>query len=199
MIGTTVGGYQITEKLAEGGMGAVWAARHSVMERAAVVKLLHPEYCRDPEIGQRFLNEARAAASIDDPGIVQVFDVGHLPDGRAYLVMERLGGQTLAARLRERHSAAPDRSRVPEAVNILRLIARTLMAAHANGIVHRDLKPDNIFLVPDPDVAGGERTKIVDFGIAKLATGQGAHATRAGSIFGTPAYMAPEQCADSGW
>ena len=198
MIGTTVGGYEITEALAEGGMGAVWAARHSVMDRTAVVKLLHPEFGRDPEIVQRFLNEARAAASIDDPGIVQVFDVGHLPDGRAYIVMERLGGQTLAQRLRQRQSEPPSKTRAVEAVQVLRLLARTLIAAHEEGIVHRDLKPENIFLVPDPDVAGGERTKIVDFGIAKLASSRNASVTRAGSTFGTPAYMAPEQCTDSG-
>jgi len=197
MIGTTVGGYEITEFLAEGGMGAVWVARHAVMGRGAVVKLLHPELGSDPTIVQRFFNEARAAASINDPGIVQVFDVGRLPDGRAYLVMERLVGQTLAARLRQRATEPPSRSRAVETVNILRLIVRTLVAAHAHGIVHRDLKPDNIFLVRDPDVAGGERTKILDFGIAKLTTGEGAHATRAGSLFGTPAYMAPEQCTDA--
>jgi len=197
MIGTTVGGYQITEFLAEGGMGAVWVAKHAVMERGAVVKLLHPELGSDPTIVQRFFNEARAAASINDPGIVQVFDVGRLPDGRPYLVMERLAGQTLAARLRQRATEPPSRSRALETVTILRLIVRTLVAAHAHGIVHRDLKPDNIFLVRDPDVVGGERTKILDFGIAKLTTGQGAHATRAGSLFGTPAYMAPEQCADA--
>ena len=198
MIGTTVGGYRITGHLAQGGMGAVWEAKHAVMDRSAVVKLLHPELGHDAEIVQRFVNEARAAASINDPGIVQVFDVGHLDDGRAYIVMERLGGHTLAERLRQRAAEPPSRARAVETVNVLRLIVRTLVAAHAHGIVHRDLKPENIFLVPDPDVVGGERTKIVDFGIAKLATGTGSNSTRAGSIFGTPAYMAPEQCADAG-
>ncbi len=203
MIGTTVSGYQVTGLLAEGGMGAVWAAKHPVMGREAVVKLLLPELSHNQEMVRRFFNEAKAAAQITDPGIVQVFDVGHLPDGRAYIVMERLKGQTLAQRLRDRrpaHAADPLQGiRVEETVNILRLIARTLDAAHGHGIVHRDLKPDNIFLVPDRDVVGGERIKILDFGIAKLKGQEGtqANATRAGSVFGTPAYMAPEQCSDA--
>ena len=192
MIGTVIGGYQITDRLAEGGMGAVFVARHQVMGRDAVVKLLLPELSHNEEMVRRFFNEAKAAASIQDPGIVQVFDVGYLPDGRAYIVMERLRGETLASRLRTRGL------RIDQTVHFLRLLARTLDAAHEHSIVHRDLKPDNIFLVPDKDVAGGERIKILDFGIAKLAGTQTHHATQSGSIFGTPAYMAPEQCSDAG-
>jgi hypothetical protein len=129
---------------------------------------------------------------INDPGIVQVFDVGYLPDGRAYLVMERLRGETLAQRQRSRGF------QIDQTVQLLRLIARTLDAAHSHQIVHRDLKPDNIFLVRDRDVPGGERVKILDFGIAKLANASSTmQATRAGAIFGTPAYMAPEQCNDT--
>ncbi|HTR49420.1 MAG TPA: serine/threonine-protein kinase [Kofleriaceae bacterium] len=191
MIGTTIGGYQITDRLAEGGMGAVFVAKHAVMGRDAVVKLLLPELSHNEDMVRRFFNEAKAAAAINDPGIVQVFDVGYLPDRRAYIVMERLRGETLASRLRTRGM------RIDQAVHVLRLLARTLDAAHEHGIVHRDLKPDNIFLVPDKDVIGGERTKILDFGIAKLANAGTRAATQAGSIFGTPAYMAPEQCSDS--
>ena len=192
MIGTTVGSYQITERLAEGGMGEVFIAKHAVMGRDAVVKLLKPELSHNEEMVRRFFNEARAAASINDPGIVQVFDVGYTNDHRGYIAMERLRGETLAHRLRTRGMP------IEQAVHVLRLLARTLDAAHAHGIVHRDLKPDNIFLVPDRDVPGGERTKILDFGIAKLAgAGSTQHATRSGSIFGTPAYMAPEQCSDA--
>jgi tRNA A-37 threonylcarbamoyl transferase component Bud32 len=190
MIGTNVGAYRITGLLGEGGMGSVWNATHSMMGRDAVIKFLKPELSHHEEMVRRFFNEARAAASIEDPGIVNVFDVGKLSDGRAFIVMERLRGQSLAERLRQR------RLGVEEAALLLRLLARSLGAAHANGIVHRDLKPDNIFLVADRDIPGGERTKILDFGIAKLAGGA-TMATRAGSIFGTPAYMAPEQCSDS--
>ncbi|MDX2092570.1 MAG: protein kinase [Kofleriaceae bacterium] len=198
MIGTVVGSYTLAEQLAAGGMGSVWLAKHAVMERPAVVKLLHPELGRDPELVERFFNEARAAASIQDPGIVQVFDVGRLPDGHPYLVMERLIGETLAARVRARKARALDRARLTEIVQLLRLVARTLAAAHDKGIVHRDLKPENIFVVADPDVDGGERIKILDFGIAKLAAGTPSQLTRAGAFFGTPAYMAPEQCSDAG-
>ena len=191
MIGTTVGGYQVTAALAEGGMGSVFVARHSVIGNDAVVKLLKPELSHNEEIVRRFFNEAKAAAAIGDPGIVQVFDSGYLPDGRAYLVMERLRGETLAQRLRTRGVT------LDQCVSFLRLLARTLDAAHALGIIHRDLKPDNIYIVPDRDMPGGERTKILDFGIAKLADTTTQHATRSGSIFGTPAYMAPEQCSDT--
>ena len=190
MIGTNVGGYRISALLGEGGMGSVWVATHSMMGSGAVIKFLKPELSHHEEMIRRFFNEARAAASIEDPGIVNVFDVGKLDDGRAYIVMERLRGESLADRLRTR------RLGIEEAALILRLLARSLGAAHARGIVHRDLKPDNIFLVADRDMPGGERTKILDFGIAKLAGGA-TMATRAGSIFGTPAYMAPEQCSDS--
>jgi tRNA A-37 threonylcarbamoyl transferase component Bud32 len=190
MIGTNVGGYRISGLLGEGGMGSVWVATHSMMGRDAVIKFLKPELSHHEEMIRRFFNEARAAASIEDPGIVNVFDVGKLDDGRAFIVMERLRGESLAERLRKR------RLSVEETALILRLLARSLGAAHGAGIVHRDLKPDNIFLVADRDLPGGERTKILDFGIAKLAGGA-TMATRAGSIFGTPAYMAPEQCNDS--
>jgi serine/threonine protein kinase len=191
MIGTTVGAYRITARLSEGGMGSVWTATHTVMAKDAVIKFLLPELSNDEAMVRRFFNEAKAAASIHDPGIVNVFDVGTLPDGRAFIVMEKLRGQSLSDRLRA------GRMRVENAAVVLRLLSRSLEQAHANGIVHRDLKPDNIFLVPDRDMPGGERTKILDFGIAKLAERGATMATRAGSIFGTPAYMAPEQCSDA--
>ena len=191
MIGTTVGAYRITRQLSEGGMGSVWTATHTVMGKDAVIKFLLPELSHDEAMVRRFFNEATAAASILDPGIVNVFDVGTLPDGRAFIVMEKLRGSSLTDRLRA------GRMRVEQAAVVLRLLARSLEAAHANGIVHRDLKPDNIFLVPDREVPGGERTKILDFGIAKLSERGATMATRAGSIFGTPAYMAPEQCSDA--
>ena len=198
MIGTVVHGYAVTRQLAAGGMGTVWLATHSTMERNAVVKVLHAEVARDPVLIERFFNEARAAASIQDPGIVQVFDVGRLPDGQPYLVMEHLVGETLGDRARARRDTALDRARVIETLQLLRLVVRTLAAAHAKGIVHRDLKPENIFVVRDPDVEGGERIKILDFGIAKLAGATPSQLTRAGTFFGTPAYMAPEQCTDAG-
>ncbi len=189
MLGTKVGNYSITGKLATGGMGEVYLARHDLMQRDAVVKVLRPEMSVNTEMVQRFFNEARAAAAIQHPGIVDVYDMGYADDGRAFLVMEKLRGESLAERL------AKTRVSVARAVSYVRQLAGALGAAHERGIVHRDLKPDNLFVVPDPDVVGGERIKVLDFGIAKLAEERsGSLVTAAGAVFGTPAYMAPEQC-----
>ena len=190
MLDVRVGSYRITERLARGGMGEVYLARHEIMDREAAVKLLHPELTDKRDLVDRFLNEARAAASIRHPGIVEIFDVGHV-DGRAYIVMEYLRGELLASRL------ARTRIDLDKALLLTRQIAGALGAAHACGIIHRDLKPENIFIVPDPDVVGGERTKILDFGIAKLLESQGVVHTVQGAMFGTPTYMAPEQCQDA--
>jgi serine/threonine-protein kinase len=193
MIGATVGSYVIEKKLGEGGMGAVYAARHRTLGRAAAVKVLLPQYSAAPDIVQRFFNEAKAATSIHHPGIVEVYDFGTVEDGTAYIAMELLKGETLGARA-DRGLA------LREALGIVRLICGALGAAHDAGIIHRDLKPDNVFVIPDPDVPGGERIKLLDFGIAKLtqaAAGPGSLAstkTQTGSLLGTPTYMAPEQC-----
>jgi hypothetical protein len=153
------------------------------------VKLLLPGVSQNPEIVARFFNEARAASRINHPGIVRILDVGQAPDGSAYFVMELLQGESLAARMRR--GVLP----VAKACLVARQVAGALAAAHRAGIVHRDLKPDNLFLAPDPDVAGGERAKILDFGIAKLTVdAQNLAATRTGTVLGTPYYMSPEQC-----
>ncbi len=189
MLGTLVGQYRITGAIGKGGMGAVYAAEHTLIGRVAAVKVLLPEFSQNQEIVTRFFNEARAATAIRHPGIVEIYDFGYHADGSAYIVMELLQGEPLATRMaRGRMSSAP-------ALAIARQIAGALAAAHAKGIVHRDLKPDNVFLVPDPEVPGGERIKLLDFGIAKLA-GDSPHSqkTRTGAVMGTPTYMAPEQC-----
>jgi serine/threonine-protein kinase len=143
---------------------------------------------------QRFFNEAQAATAIRNPGIVQVFDFGMIPDGRAYLVMELLEGETLTARLKRQQLD------YVECCRIGRQIAKVLQAVHTCGITHRDLKPDNLFLVPDDEVVGGQRIKVLDFGIAKLAgESQGSSLkTRTGAVMGTPTYMSPEQCRGAG-
>jgi serine/threonine-protein kinase len=189
MIGTTVGQYRITGELGRGGMGCVYAATHALIGRPAAVKVLLPELSQNQEMVTRFFNEARAATTIRHPGIVEVYDFGFHVDGSAYIVMELLGGESLAARLSRGRMASHG------ALGLIRQVAGALAAAHAKGIVHRDLKPDNVFLVPDPDVPGGERIKLLDFGIAKLAGESGlTHKTRTGAVMGTPTYMAPEQC-----
>ncbi|MBZ0235418.1 MAG: serine/threonine protein kinase, partial [Deltaproteobacteria bacterium] len=191
MIGTVVGAWKIEERLGEGGMGTVYAARHTTMGRRGAVKVLKAEMTRQPETVQRFFNEARAAAAIESPGIVDVFDMGQTADGTAYLVMELLEGESLAQRLRRTRGMAAE-----TAARLARQIAGALAAAHERGIVHRDLKPDNIFLVPDAETTAGERVKLLDFGIAKLHGELAADApvTHTGALFGTPVYMSPEQC-----
>jgi serine/threonine-protein kinase len=190
--GTAVGNYTVTELLATGGMGEVYVARHSVIGREAVIKVLRLALSSDREMVGRFFNEARAAAEIEHPGIVGIFDVGYTDDGRAFLIMERLRGEPLSDRI------ARGRIDPRVAAVFVSQLCSALGAAHAAGIVHRDLKPANIFLTPDPQVPCGERVKILDFGIAKLrADHAGSVMTQAGAIFGTPAYMAPEQCADA--
>jgi serine/threonine protein kinase len=142
------------------------------------------------KIVQRFFDEARAATRIRDPGIVTVLDFGW-HHGDAYLVMELLSGSTLTQRLGLSQMAPL------QAMRLVQMAALAMAAAHARGIIHRDLKPDNIFVVSDPAVPGGERVKILDFGIAKLIDRDPDAAyqpTVDGTIMGTPAYMSPEQC-----
>jgi serine/threonine-protein kinase len=192
MIGSVVGAYRIVQQIGAGGMGSVWLADHTMLGRRAAIKVLHAEYSNRPEVVQRFFNEARAATAIADPGIVQIFDFGQHVDGSAYIVMELLDGETLDKRL-QRLGVIP----VWDALRIMRQVASSLGAAHARGIVHRDLKPDNIFLVRDPEVAGGERAKVLDFGIAKLV-GDPSSKTMTSAVMGTPMYMSPEQCRGAG-
>ena len=190
----TIGPYRVLHKLGEGGMGVVYLAEHSLLGRKAAIKVLLPELSSQQEIVQRFFNEARAVTQISDPGIVQVFDFGHSADGSAYIVMELLEGESMDKRLERigRFSAI-------EAIRLARLICTSLAHAHGKGIVHRDLKPENIFIVGDLAVTGGERAKILDFGIAKLTADEpGKMKTRTGMVMGTPVYMSPEQCRGAG-
>ncbi|HMG52683.1 MAG TPA: serine/threonine-protein kinase [Kofleriaceae bacterium] len=190
MVGVVIGSYQLVRKLGEGGMGAVYLGQHQLLGRRAAIKVLLPELSARPDIVNRFFNEARAVTSISDPGIVQVFDFGYHTDGSAFIVMEYLEGEPLDRRL-----ARFGRIAAPEALRLARQVATSLAAAHAQQIVHRDLKPENIFLVHDAEVASGERSKILDFGIAKLSDNHpGKLKTHAGALMGTPVYMSPEQC-----
>jgi eukaryotic-like serine/threonine-protein kinase len=197
VIGQTVGSYQVVGKIAEGGMGVVYRAHHPMLGKVAAIKVLLPEFSANQDIVNRFFNEARAATAIRHPGIVEIYDFGYLPNGMGYIVMEFLDGEPLARRM-----AQQGRLDERTALSIIRGSASALAAAHAKGIVHRDLKPDNIFLVPDPDMPTGERPKLLDFGIAKLADNQrpGEHSarTRTGAVMGTPTYMSPEQCRGAG-
>src|SRR5262245_57398243 len=194
MAGEIVGSYRLVRKIGEGGMGAVYLGEHTLLGRPAAVKMLLRDLSHREELVARFFNEARAATAVKHPGIVEIYDFGYHTDGSAYIVMEYLEGESLASRLATMR-------RLPEAraTALCRQIAGALGAAHAKGIVHRDLKPDNVFIVRDPDTQDGERTKILDFGIAKLASEQaGISKTRTGTVLGTPAYMSPEQSKGAG-
>lgn len=178
--------------LGEGGMGTVYSGHDLVDSRRVAIKILRADYLSDSEIVQRFLNEAQAASRIGSAHICSVFGIGGAPNGAAYFVMEFLDGVSLSQLL--------ERERVLSIRRILRIglqIAAGLSTAHAAGIIHRDLKPDNVMLVSGVEPgAPAEFVKIVDFGVAKIASSN-TKLTRAGSVFGTPQYMAPEQAAGS--
>ncbi|HEY1587078.1 MAG TPA: serine/threonine-protein kinase, partial [Polyangia bacterium] len=175
--------YILVEKIGEGGMGAVYLAEQPTMGRRAVVKLLHPALSRDVQVSARFNLEARAAAALNHPHIVTVYNYGALPDGVLYLAMEHLDGRDL-----ERTIEESGRLSAVRAVHIARQICDALAEAHAHGVVHRDLKPSNVMLVTRG--RDDEFVKVLDFGIAKV---RGVALTSTGMIFGTPEYMSPEQ------
>jgi len=177
--------YRIHELLGRGGMGAVYRAEHLALGSAVALKVLRGSHGTHPDIIRRFQREAVAASQIRHPGIVEVTDFGRTPDGRFYLAMELVEGETLARRLARQGPLAPG-----EAMAIVSALAQALAAAHARGIYHRDIKPENVMLAADGTA------KIADFGIARLAEGpRDARETAAGLIFGTPHYMSPEQAA----
>lgn len=193
--GQSFGNYRIVRLIGEGGFGEVYLAENPLIERRAAVKVLHPVLTLDTALVQRFLNEARAVGAIRHPNIVEVYDAGRTPEGTPYIVMEFLEGSSLQRRLSE-----VGRLPVEQAVEIASQAGSALAAAHAAGIVHRDLKPENIFLVPDASLPGGERVKILDFGIAKVrgrGDVAGKPSTKSGLVMGSPTYMSPEQCRDS--
>jgi serine/threonine protein kinase len=186
-----IGPYRTVRLLGKGGMGWVCEAVHETISRRVAIKVLHSQFAGDPEYANRFFNEARAVNLIEHPSLVQVSDFGRLPNGSGYLVMELLQGESLADRL--------SRGQLP-LLAVLQLswqIADALCAAHTKGVIHRDLKPANVMLVPEPVAPGGERVKILDFGIAKLPQA-GSEVTASNAMMGTPMYMSPEQCRGAG-
>jgi serine/threonine-protein kinase len=185
LIGRTLGHYTVKKLLGRGGMGSVFSGEHQTLHKPVAIKILRDRYERDSAMAQRFFREAKSAVEIDHPAIIDVLDFGQSSDGVLYIVMELLDGASLAALIANRGAFAED-----EIVRIGGAICDGLAAAHRRNIVHRDLKPENIFVTQNGTV------KILDFGIAKVAEASGA-STRTGSLMGTPAYMAPEQCRDA--
>ncbi len=191
LIGQSIGKYRIVRLIGQGGMGSVYEAQHETINQRVAVKVLHPKLTSDASSVQRFMHEARTTSLVHHAGLVKVHDFGQLPDGSAYMMMEYLEGESLKSRLAKK---GPLDSK--DALRIVRQLATSLSVAHEKGVIHRDLKPDNVFLVPDPETAAGERTKILDFGIAKVVDPDATELakTNTGAIVGTPIYMSPEQC-----
>jgi len=192
VIGETIGNFKIVRLLGRGGMGEVYLAENVNIGTNAAIKVLRAEVSSNEEHVKRFFNEALAVSRIQHAGIVRIHDTGYTASGEAYLGMEYLAGETLAARIA---------SRGPLPLDMLadfgKQIASVLGATHSAGITHRDLKPENIYIIPDQELPRGERVKILDFGIAKLTgTLAGASPQTIGTM-GTPAYMAPEQWGDA--
>jgi len=179
------GRYVLEALLGRGGMGEVWTARNDTLGVRRAVKLIRAD-SGSAESTDRLLHEARAAATLADPAIVRVFDFGTTSSGDPYIVMELLEGEDLMSVISRRERLSPIK-----AARVLLPMIRALSAAHGQGIVHRDLKPENIFLSKMPD--GRVQPKLLDFGIAKLKNARELRLTTAGSVVGSPLYMAPEQ------
>jgi len=192
LIGSTLGErYRILRVLGEGGMGRVYEAEHTLIERRVAIKVLREDFCRRADVVERFRREAKSASRIGHPNIVDVLDFGETASGASYFVMELLSGEDLADVLSRKGALTPER-----AVLILFQCCHALAAAHDKGIIHRDLKPENVFLVEREGAP--DFVKLVDFGVAKMsdfdiAAETAGKLTRTGVIFGTPEYMSPEQ------
>ncbi|WP_235685636.1 MULTISPECIES: serine/threonine-protein kinase [Corallococcus] len=187
LVGQEFGRFRIVRELGRGGMGTVFLAEHTLIQKRVAIKVLHAHLAQAPELIARFLSEARTLTLVQHENVVTLYDLDSR-DGRPYLVMEYLEGDSLANFARGPMAPAL-------VVDLMTQVCDALGAAHAHGIVHRDLKPANVFLVPGPN--GRHRVKLLDFGIAKLLSRPaGEMTTEVGVLLGTPEFMAPEQCGD---
>lgn len=188
LVGKEFGNYRLAEVLGRGGTSVVYRAVHKSIGSEVAIKIL--KRSGSPAMVQRFFNEAVAASQIRHPGIATVFDYDLADDGMVYLVMELLQGENLGDRLRRRGRLDP-----MEAARLMRQVCNALVAAHEADIVHRDIKPQNLFVVRDAEVVGGERVKVLDFGVAKLLAAEADPSASSDRklLLGTPLYMAPEQ------
>ncbi|HQR66937.1 MAG TPA: serine/threonine-protein kinase, partial [Thermoanaerobaculia bacterium] len=177
--GSRFGDYEILDELGAGGMGRVYRARDLTLDRIVALKVLPAKHARDATFVQRFVKEARAAARLNHPNIVQIYNFGSL-DGTYYLAMEFVDGRSLGRHLQERRFSES------EAVGLARQVCRALAVAHGEGLIHRDIKPDNLMLTRRGEV------KLVDLGIAKRLD-EDQSITQTGHSMGTPHYISPEQ------
>src|SRR3954466_8662182 len=184
------GKYRTIRLIGEGGMGAVYEAENIRIHRKVAIKVLHAGVAETAEAVQRFEREAQAAGRIGSEHIVEVLDLGNLPSGDRYMVMEFMDGDALSGRIRSRVRLTPS-----EIYPIMHQLLEALAAAHGAGIIHRDLKPDNVYLLKSRSGVA-DFVKLLDFGISKfnqLSGDSGFSMTRTGAVMGTPYYMAPEQ------
>ena len=193
LVGKTIGGkYMVCRVLGSGGMGTVYEAEHIAIGRRVAIKVLHAVQARGKEAALRFYREARAAGCIGHPNVCEVYDLDTLDDGRPYLVMEKLAGDTLGGRIAAKGKLPPR-----DIVHILVQVLSALIAAHAKGIVHRDIKPENVFLVERSGCS--PLAKLLDFGVSKATAARVGSSdsevdlTRRGMVMGTPNYLSPEQ------
>ena len=184
--GAKAGPWVVERELGRGGMGAVYAVVHDEIGKRAALKVVHGRLLTSTFNPERMLLEAKVVNQVGHPNIVDIFETGKLPDGRPYIVMERLEGQPLSYRADE-GKILPDL-----VIRVLLQICDALIAAHAAGVVHRDLKLDNVFLVDNPEDPSTPRVKLLDWGIAKIIHHEVRH-TIEGQLVGTPQYLAPEQ------
>ncbi|MEM9492024.1 MAG: serine/threonine-protein kinase, partial [Myxococcota bacterium] len=189
--GTCIGQYRITEAIGRGGFGTVWRAFDLANGRQVAIKVLRPEYVTQPDILARFKREARVAAMLEHENIAELYEIGKLPDGTPYIVMEYLFGDSLHVYLRSQGVLPP--SSVGE---VLRQLSSALSEAHAHGVVHRDIKSSNVMVCTKPD--GGVRLVLLDFGIAKLLGCREPPITAPLTTIGSPHFMAPEQIYHNG-
>jgi serine/threonine-protein kinase len=180
LIGEHVWGCTIHQKIGAGGMGAIYLAHHEALRKDVVVKILPPESAANPRTVERFFREARAAAKLDHPNIVQVQHVGTTERGLHYIIMQFVDGKNLEEKIQ-----AEGRQRPPDALRIVMQVAQGLRAAHAAGVIHRDIKAENVLLTSAGVV------KLTDFGLAKDLNSE-LKLTADGAMIGTPLYMAPE-------
>ncbi len=182
--------YRVERELGRGGMGLVFAARHVMLDELVAIKMVLPDHAQSDEVVRRFMREARAAAKIASEHVVRVSDVGRLPTGEPYMVMEMLHGEDLDSLLRSRGPLP-----LADAVDYVMQALEAVAEAHAAGIVHRDLKPANLFVTERRN--GTPCVKVLDFGISKLAstdlTAGAVAMTRTQGLLGSPLYMSPEQ------
>ena len=177
--------FEILSRIGEGGTGVVYKAKQITVDRTVAIKVLGAHVSSDPQWVKRFHNEARAAARLDHPNTVRMIDFGETKEGLLFIAMEYLHGRPLSDEISRLGKIPPQR-----ALRIISQACQSLQEAHTQGIIHRDIKPDNVFLV---EMKGsGDFVKVLDFSVAKMDTPD-AQLTRAGTVFGTPAYMSPEQ------